>query len=148
MESSKMPAVMGVDEQVFSDVVPRMKEFDFFKNANNSELLLYAFALGAAHGMEVPIAHMHSGGFARTESFSGKFTSVINARHVALAGEANPDVVCNQGEAFAEAERCANGGFQMIAGDLERNPTSETYANQLLAELDKKYDLIKRNLAQ
>lgn len=143
MGSSKRPAVMGVDEQVFTETVPRLKEFDFFAGANNSELLLYAFALGAAHGMEIPIAHMHSGGFARTESFSEKFVSVIIALPVAKDGTGDPDVVCDQASAFSEAERYANGGFQMIAGDLKRNLTAETYANHLLAELDKKYELIK-----
>lgn len=143
MESSKMPAVMDIDECVFDNTVQGMKDFDFFKGASNSELFHFAFALGAAHGMEVPIVRKRSGGFARTESFSPKLISAIIALHVEKEGAANPDVVCNQAAAFAEAGRYANGGFQLIEGDLKGNPTAETYANRLLNELDKKYDRIK-----
>ena len=142
-DSSKMPAVMGVDEDVYSDLIPRLREFDFFKNVNNGDLLLYACALGTAHGMDVPIKRMHSGGLARTESFSPKFISVIKALHVARVGSSDPDSICDQASAFSEAERYANGGFQMIESDLVGNPSAETFANRWLVELDKKYEQIK-----
>ena len=146
-ESSKMPAVMRVDEDVFNDLIPRLREFEFFKNANNGDLLLYACALGAAHGMDIPIKKVHSGGLARTESFTPKFISVIKALHVARVGSNDPDGICDQASAFSEAERYANGGFQMIESDLMGNPSAETFANRLLAELDKRYEQIKRRPA-
>lgn len=98
---------------------------------------------GRAHRRDVPIKRMHSGGLARTESFSPKFISVIKALHVAHVGSSDPGSICDQASAFSEAERYANGGFQMIESDLVGNPSAETFANRWLVELDKKYEHIK-----
>lgn len=142
-ESSAMPAIMTVSEDVYTDLIPRLRESDFFKDVSNGDLLLYACALGAAHSMEVPIKRAHNGGLARRESFSQKFIAVIKALHVARVGENDPDGICDQAAAFFEAERYANGGFEMIESDLTGNPNAETYANRLIGDLDKRYEQIK-----
>ena len=103
-----------------------------------ADLFLFAMALGWAKKLkpklEKPI------GLARRESFSGKVSTAIDAVHFAEIGYDSPDGLRNRSEAFDLAERYANGGFHLIAGEIQANKTSEEAAYELIEEMDEMHE--------
>lgn len=138
--TNNSPDRLTIDEGVRDSVIPLMKENEFFGGLQNADYLLFAFSLGYEYQLKKPMKHGVGGGWVRSEYLSDKFRALINSVHLSEVGYDHPDAVREQAEAYSDVEQYANTGFQMIEGDLANNPSAETYANNLLAELDKKYE--------
>lgn len=133
-----------IDQHVSDVVVDQLDETNYFglsrARCTRAELLLYAMAVGYDSGFAVPINKPLSGGFARTESFSDKFTMLIRAMHFKEIGFDKPDGLRDINAGYNLAEKYANGGFQFIEGELNDHIGSEEKANMVIAELNKKYE--------
>lgn len=140
----KDPILFNVDEHVFSGVLDEIDHTNFMRVGKTSStrggLILFAMALGWHNGLKVGLKKVHGGGLARRESFSSEIPVVINAVHFADLGYTNPDELRYLDDAYAVAEEYANGGFNLIEGELNSKTTSEEFANNLVAEMDEMYE--------
>ena len=81
-----------------------------------------------------------SGGFARTESFSDKVSTIIKVVQFAESDFDDPDCLRDTNAGYNLMEQYANGGFKLIEGELADRMGSEEKANKVIAELNKQYD--------
>lgn len=143
-EPTKAPAILGIDEKMYESVVKVIDdETDFMflskSSSNHEEILLFALALGVNNRTKLAISKYYSGGFIRSSYFSPKLDVLKDTLHFWEVGFDNPDALCDHKHSFAVLEEYANGGFHLLQGEMEGNPDSETYANGLIAEMDKWY---------
>lgn len=133
-----------IDQHVEDEVVDQLDENGYFglgrPGCTRAELLLYAMAVGWESGLPpVPLNKPMSGGFARTESFSEKFAMIIRAMHFSHIGFDHPDGLRDINAGYNLMEQYANGGFQLIEGELRDHIGSEEKANMVIAELNDRY---------
>ena len=142
-EASKVPTTINIDKRMQDDVVSPIDECDYMllskSTVPHGELYLYAMALGWDKGMNPEIDKPSSGGFIRSESFSPKLTTLINAIHYAVVGFESPDSLRDHKAAFKLAEQYANGGFHLLEGELSGKADTEVTANDLIAEMNEKW---------
>ena len=141
-EPTKIPAILGIEEKMYENVVKVIDDESNFMflgkgSANHEEVLLFALALGIKHKTKMSIEKYHSAGFIRSSSFTPKLSVLIDALHFREVGFDNPDALCDHKHSFQVLEEYANGGFHLLQGEIEGNPDSETYANELVAEMNK-----------
>lgn len=136
----KMPILFNVDEHVYSEVVDEIDRLNWLRLGRNSTtrggLLLFAMALGWRNGLKVDLKKVHSGGFARRESFSPDVPVVINAVHFADLGYENIDELRYIDDAYDVCEKYVNGGFGLIEGEMNRGVTTEEFTAELIEEMD------------
>lgn len=139
----RAPTVINVDEHVYSVVVDEIERLNWLRLGKNStprgNLLLFAMALGWHNGLRVEIKKAHSGGFARRESFSPEIPVIVNAAHFGELEYQNIDDLRYLDDAYSICEQYANGGFNIIEGELSNGTTTEEFAAELIAEMDKLY---------
>ena len=146
-DASKTPrATVTIDQHVADAVIPVLDETDFFGLGKNSitraNLMLYAMAVGWDNRLKASFAKSLSGGFARTESFSDYLSTVVRVAHFATVGFDNPDELRDINSSFALLEQYANGGFQLIEGEILDKMETEEKANLVIADLNKRYEKI------
>ena len=143
-ESTKIPSTVTIEASVEKSVIEVLDDTKFMlldkASTNHEELFYYALALGWDKQVNLDVAKPKSGGFIRTESFSTKLSSVIEAIHYSTLGLDNPDGLVDHKEAYKNAEQFANGGFHLLEGELEQNKDTEVYANELIAEMNDKWN--------
>lgn len=144
-EPTKTPATINIDARMQDDVVNAIDDSDYMllskSTVPHGELFLYAMALGWSKKLNPEIEKASSGGFIRSESFSPKLSSLIEAVHYAVIGFDSPDGLRDHKRSFKVAERYANGGFHLLEGAIsDGNVGTETTSNELIAEMNEKWD--------
>lgn len=143
-EPSKTPATINVDSKMQETVVSVIDDTDYLllskSTVPHGELFLYAMALGWSKKLKPKIDKSSSGGFIRSESFSPKLSALIEAVHYAVVGFDSPDELRDHKKSFKIAEKYANGGFHLLEGEIASNADTETTANELVAEMNEKWE--------
>lgn len=143
-EASRIPATINIDQKMQEDVVGVIDEHDYMllgkSTVPHSELYMFAMALGWDKKLNPEMEKPASGGFIRSESFPPKLSALIDAVHYAVVGFESPDSLRDHRASFKLAEKYANGGFHLLAGDLSGKVDTETVANDLIAEMNEKWE--------
>lgn len=105
---------------------------------SREELYLFAFALGWNNSIESQFVHKES--FARTTSFSTSLITAINLAAFCKACFDDPNVLLNHKRSYNLADSYANTGFHLLDSCVAEKLDSETYANNLIAEMNSLYD--------
>ncbi|WP_146003641.1 hypothetical protein [Enorma phocaeensis] len=101
---------------------------------------MLAFAIGVHNDMAIKPPARVGGGFIRTSYLSDKQNVLMRAVHYAQSDYAESDSLRDTHATYELAEAYANGGFQIIEGDLAQNMGSEELANQYIREMDELYE--------
>lgn len=143
-EASKTPATISIDQKMQENVVSVIDDSDYMflskSSAPHGELYLYAMALGWEKGLNPEMDKPVSGGFIRSESFSPKLATLIGTVHYATVGFDSPDMLRDHKASFKLAEQYANGGLHLLEGELSGKADTETAANDLIAEMNTKWE--------
>lgn len=134
-------ATVTIEERINAELLGRLKEANYLllREETNAEIMKYAMAVGWESRLPVPLSRPHSGGWARTESFTPEMNMLIKLLHFEKIGFDSPDGLRKQNEGLDYVEEYANGGFNIIEGDLDDKLDSETKANMIIADLDNRY---------
>ena len=139
-------STLGVDSHVDSSVLPRMSDLSFFSKSadggrvENKDVFMFAYAVGVHHDMAIAPSSKVSGGYLRTTYFSDKQNVLMRAVHYGQSDFTDSDSLRDQHATYELAGQYANGGFQIIEGDLDQNMESEELANSYIQEMDKLYE--------
>lgn len=137
-------AIATIEQRLGKVVIPLLDETDYLglgkQSSTRADLMLFAFAMGWAHRLSVPMQKPFGGGLARTESFSEKLNALIRAVHLDSLGPDHIDGLADHGEALDIFESYVNGGLELIEGEIEEKVTTEERANTMVAELDRRYE--------
>ena len=139
-DSHDLPKTIAVTDYVMESVIKsRLDQTDYLGlgSCQRSELFLYALALGRDSGLSLPLKNSH--GLFRTETLSYSDMAVFRAVHYATNEFERPDELCNVNETIRIAQEYANGGFQLLEGELNDNLESFQKANEIVAALSDKY---------
>lgn len=141
VEATSLPATISIEAKHKENLVEAVLDESSFmylgkRDAQRDELFLFALALGWKHGLQVDLEKPCSGGFIRTSSFSSQLASMIDLIRFKDTGFESPNHLRDHRGSYKLAEAYANGGLGLIAGEIESNTDSETYANMLIAEMD------------
>lgn len=145
-ENQQVQATLSVDQRVGDVVIPRLDELEFFSKRESQtriearDLFTFAFALGFHSGVPVKLATKKSGGFLRTEYISDRQKVLMRSAHFSRSHFEDADSLRDLHTTYALAEEYANGGFQILEGELDRNVGSEEMANTFVQEMDKLYE--------
>ena len=137
-------AIVTIEQRLGKVVIPELDESDYLglgkQSSTRADLMLFAFALGWAHGLSAPTQKPFGGGLARTESFSEKLNTLIKTVHLDSLGIDHIDGLADHGEALSLFESYVNGGLGLIEGEIEEKVSTEERANTIVAELDRRYN--------
>lgn len=145
-EAKSTKSTLGIDPHVDSSVLAGMNELTFFsKNIDggrveNRDTFMFAFAVGVRNAMRIKPPSKVSGGFIRSSYLSDKQNVLMRAVHYAQSGFTDSDSLRDLRATYELAEAYANGGFQIIEGDLDQNMGSEEFASSLISEMDELYE--------
>lgn len=132
--------ILNVEKRVREVVVPMMLENDFFAGMEAKDVLLHAFAIGVNRRMSIPLESRSSGGFSRKEYLRPREQVLIRAVQLADNGCQQAEVLRDYSAALDKFEQYANGGFQFIEGELDRNVSADELANGYVGEMNKLYE--------
>ena len=142
-EATKCPATINVEAKIKELVDSELDENNFMylgkKSAQRDELFLFGLALGWRHSLKADLDKPCSGGFIRTSSFSSQLTAMIDLIRFSEVNCEHPNALRDHKQSYKIAERYANAGLHMIDGEILEGGDSETYANELIAEMDEMY---------
>ena len=146
-EPTKAPMTIGVDSRLESELIEQVLDegnFMYLKKgvAQRDELFLFAMALGWMRGVSSEASEGRVVGLARTSSFSSRLIAAIDLVHFKQVGFSEPNDLRDHRAAYKIAESYANAGLHLLKGDIESNDDSETYANELIAEMNAMYERV------
>lgn len=139
---NKMPTTLSVDSQIKDSVIPQLEDRPFFQGMQNMDLLVYAMARGFHGQMELELKKRNDGGYVRTEQLKDGSPAKALA-YSALFSKSDfkePETLLNARELCLLMERYANGGFQLLDGDLQQGMTDDEMANRCIADMDELYE--------
>jgi len=145
VEITKAPkATINIDRHVDDSIIGRLDDTNYLRlgksSCNRADLMLYAMAVGWDAKLPAKLERPSSGGFARTESFSPLVIAMVRLLHFANIGFDKPEGLRDVNAGYSYMEEYANGGFNLIEGDLDSRLDSEEKANLIIAELDGRYE--------
>ena len=129
---------LSVDQRVKDVVVPRMDK-PIFAGMQNVDRVILAMAMGFKHGLKPELSSRNDGGFVRVEYFTPRYKALAHAMRFAESGFDDPDALQDENGTFDLIERFANGGFQLIEGDLDENASSDEIADAFVCDMDELY---------
>lgn len=132
-------ALLNIEQRVYDLVIPPMRELDFFAGMDTKDIMLYAAAIGARRDMKIPLKNPHGGGYSRKDYLKPREKVLIQAMQFADGGYQDPEVLRDYPAALGIFEEYANGGFQFIEAELDRNVSSEELANAAIIDLEVLY---------
>ena len=145
-ENQPVQATLSVDQRIGDVVIPRFDELEFFSKREGQsriearDLFTFAFALGFHNGLPIKLSSKKGGGFLRTEYISDRQKVLMRSVHYSRSHFEDADSLRDLHTTYALAEEYANGGFQILEGELDRNVGSEEMANTFIQEMDKLYE--------
>lgn len=132
--------ILNVEKRVREVVVPMMGENEFFVGMEAKDVMFHAFAIGVNRRMSIPIQSRYSGGYSRKEYLRPREQVLIRAVQLADNDCRQAEILRDYSAALDKFEQYANGGFQFIEGELDRNVSADELANGYVDEMNKLYD--------
>lgn len=131
--------VLNIEQCVYDLVIPSIRDLDFFAGMDAKDIMLYAAATGVRRDMKIPLKSPHGGGYSRKDYLKPREQVLIRAMQFADSGYQDAEALRDYSAALGIFEEYANGGFQFIEAELDRNVSSEELANDAIADLETLY---------
>ena len=144
---TKAPTTISIDASYKAGLVETFLDEDDFmylgkRSAQRDDIFLFAVALGWRHEVATKMNQPCSGGFIRISSCPPRLKAIVNLIRFNESSYGSPNDLLDQKGSYQLAEQYADAGLSVLQSDLDTRIDSETYANELIAEMNAMYERV------